>query len=174
MSEVRKYLAIGTLVLKLMRQNPVFLTGIRLSTNSYSFNKFCINFHVWDQSGIVSKVSRYENKSVLVNVAISVILWLLTRFETIDNSVFAIKLTMPKNSWQSFKFLLIIHHSLILKYFHLNKVISNQFSNVFYVWNSYKLNDLQKQKGTYEIQVSTIFSKRHLYIFDSFENSKPD
>ena len=85
------------------------------------------------QSGIVNRVSKLESKPLLVNVAILVILWLYLRHGTIGNSVFAIKLTMPKNSWQSFKFLLITHHSLILKYFHLYKVISNHFPNVFYL-----------------------------------------
>ena len=135
---------------------------------------YTLQTHVWDQSGIVNRVSKLEIKSLLANVAILVISWLYLKYGTTDNSVFAIKLTMPKNSWQSFKFLLIIHHSLKSKYFHLYKVISNHFPNVFYLWNSYKLNDLQKQKGVFEIQISTNFSKRHLYIFYSFEKSKPD
>ena len=87
--------------------------------------------HVWDQSGIVNRVSKFEIKSLLANVATLVILWLYSKYEHIDNSVFAIKLTMPKNSWLPFIILLISLDSLISKYFHVCKVIWNSFSNVF-------------------------------------------
>ena len=124
--------------LKLFRPSSEILVHLKFRQHYKKCGAFCFkegvnSYHVWDQSGIVNRVSKLESKPLLVNVAILVILWLYLRHGTIGNSVFAIKLTMPKNSWQSFKFLLITHHSLILKYFHLYKVISNHFPNVFYL-----------------------------------------